>query len=206
MDYDTLYVPALAGRESPELGHRNYQHPDRTRKDFGPMLRAERRARATGQLFRPGSDIEQAEAESQVLVPDEHVPKRAFNAIVPIAVLVVGVLGGLWATGEGENVREIISSADSYKAMMWASLLAVVVAVALSVGQRILTLEEAINAWYAGMKAMLLAIIILVLAWALSGVNDVLGTYLYGVRSSFTRRARMRHNPKTISATWATVM
>ena len=150
-----------------------------SRRDFGPMLRAERRARETGQLYRSGSEIEQAEAESSVLVPGEGTPKRAFNAVIPILVLVVGVLGGLWATGEGESVREIISSADSYKAMMWASLLSVIVAVALSVGQRILTLEEAINAWYAGMKAMLLAIIILVLAWALSGVNDTLGTADY---------------------------
>jgi hypothetical protein len=91
-------------------------------------------------------------------------------------VLVVGVVGGLLATGEGDSIREIISSADSYKAMMWASLLSVIVAVAMSVGQRILTLEQAIDAWYVGMKAMLLAIVILVLAWALSGVNDVLGT------------------------------
>ncbi|MEM1041252.1 MAG: Na+/H+ antiporter NhaC family protein [Bacteroidota bacterium] len=145
-------------------------------RDFGPMLAAERRARQTGQLFRPGSDIEQAEAESSVLVPDESTPARALNAVVPILVLIVGVVGGLFATGEGDSVREIISSADSYRAMLWASLLAVVVAVALSVGQRILTLTEALDAWYAGMKAMLLAIIILILAWALSGVNDALGT------------------------------
>ena len=60
--------------------------------------------------------------------------------------------------------------------MMWASLLSVLVAVGLSVGQRILSLEQALDAWYAGMKAMLLAIVILVLAWALSEVNEVLGT------------------------------
>ena len=150
-----------------------------SRRDFGPMLRAERRARETGQLYRPGSSIEQAEAESSVLVPDEHTPRRAFNAVIPIVVLVVGVLVGLLITGEGEGIREIISSADSYKAMMWASLLAVVVAIVLSVGQRILTLDESINAMYAGMKGMLLAIIILILAWALSNVNDVLGTADY---------------------------
>jgi hypothetical protein len=38
VDYDTLYVPALDGRPSPEVGHRNYQHPDRTERDFGPAL------------------------------------------------------------------------------------------------------------------------------------------------------------------------
>ncbi|HVG96058.1 MAG TPA: hypothetical protein VNK05_04115, partial [Chloroflexota bacterium] len=36
IDYDGMYVPALAGRRSHELGHRHYQHPQRTETDFGP--------------------------------------------------------------------------------------------------------------------------------------------------------------------------
>ena len=38
VDYDTMYVPALEGWRSAEVGHRNYQHPDRTDTDFGPHL------------------------------------------------------------------------------------------------------------------------------------------------------------------------
>ena len=38
VDYDTMYVPALEGRTAAEVGHRNYQHPDRTDADFGPRL------------------------------------------------------------------------------------------------------------------------------------------------------------------------
>ncbi len=38
VDYDTMYVPALEGWRSAEVGHRNYQHPDRTDADFGPSL------------------------------------------------------------------------------------------------------------------------------------------------------------------------
>lgn len=38
VDYDTMFVPALAGRKSPEVGHRNYQHPDRDQNDFGPYV------------------------------------------------------------------------------------------------------------------------------------------------------------------------
>ena len=38
VDYDTMYVPALDGWRSAEVGHRNYQHPDRTDADFGPFL------------------------------------------------------------------------------------------------------------------------------------------------------------------------
>ena len=34
IDYDGMVVPALAGRHSHELGHRNYQHPQRNETDF----------------------------------------------------------------------------------------------------------------------------------------------------------------------------
>lgn len=38
VDYDGMFVPALAGKESNELGHRNYQLPSRTALDYGPYL------------------------------------------------------------------------------------------------------------------------------------------------------------------------
>ncbi|ROP35639.1 hypothetical protein [Saccharothrix texasensis] len=36
VDYDGVYVPALAGLPAAETGHRNYQSPDRTAAEFGP--------------------------------------------------------------------------------------------------------------------------------------------------------------------------
>ena len=155
-----------------------------TRRDFGPMLAAERRARQRGELFRPGSNAEAAQAEAEATEPPPDAPRRLVNAVLPIVVLVAGVLIGLVVTGRAAVLEEgmamtltnVIGEANSYTAMMWASLAAVLIAVALSVGQRILTLEEAIDAWYAGMRSMLLAIVILVLAWALAGVNEALGT------------------------------
>lgn len=38
VDYDGMYVPALAGWTGTERGHRNYQHPGRAVGDFGPRL------------------------------------------------------------------------------------------------------------------------------------------------------------------------
>jgi hypothetical protein len=38
IDYDGMFVPALRGFSSHEDGHRNYQHPSRSGKDFGPYL------------------------------------------------------------------------------------------------------------------------------------------------------------------------
>lgn len=38
IDYDGMYVPALSGCDGHELGHRNYQHPARSRADLGPGI------------------------------------------------------------------------------------------------------------------------------------------------------------------------
>jgi Na+/H+ antiporter NhaC len=150
-------------------------------RDFGPMLHAERRSRTTGQLSRPDAHIGESPEEAREREPKPDQPQRATNAVIPVLVLVVGTLVGIYLTGAaaaepGAPLREIVGNGDSYQAMMWASLLAVLVAAALSLGQRILTLTEVIDAWYAGVRSMLLAIIILVLAWALSSVNETLHT------------------------------
>ena len=38
VDYDGCFVPSLKGEQATEEGHRNYQHPKRSRNDFGPEL------------------------------------------------------------------------------------------------------------------------------------------------------------------------
>ena len=143
------------------------------------MLRDERRARTTGQVFRPGAHTGESPAEAAEREPKPGRPQRASNALIPILVLVVFTLGGIYITGAeaagpGAPLREIVGNGDSYQAMMWASLVAVLVAGSLSLGQRILTLGEVVDAWYAGVRSMVLAIIILLLAWALANVNEVL--------------------------------
>ena len=149
-------------------------------RDYGPMLQAERRARRTGTLMREDAKVDDAGDEME---PKEGIPERALNAVVPILVLVGVAIVGLFATGEGDNIRDIIGSADSFTSLVWASLLGVLAAALLTVGQRILTLEETVGAWYGGLKNMLFVIIILILAWALSGVTDVLhtGDYLVSI-------------------------
>lgn len=153
-------------------------------RDFGSMYRAEIRARQKGEVLRPGSSIGESEAESRTLSPKEDRPKRAVNAVLPVLVLVMGTMIGIYVTGveasdPGAGLREIIGNGDSYKALVWASLLGVMVATVLSMAQRILRLEEVVESWYAGLKSMMFAAIILILAWALAGVNETLSTGPY---------------------------
>ncbi len=156
-----------------------------SRLDFGPMYKAEKRARETGKVLGDDANVDEAATEDEdELKPPEGTPLRALNAIIPIVVLVAGVLGGLYATGlaaagPDASLQRIIGEADSYKALMWGSLLGVLVAAGLSLGQGILDLEQTVEAWYEGLKSMLFAMIILVLAWALSNITEVLHTADY---------------------------
>ncbi len=149
-----------------------------SRRDFGPMYRAEVRARTTGQVLGPDARVDDA-AVGRELQPVPGKPQRIANAVLPVGVMIVAVLAGLYVTGEGDTLRDIIGTSDSYTSLMWASLLGVLTAIVLSVGQRILTLDEAVEAWYAGLKSMLFAMIILLLAWALSSITDLLHTADY---------------------------
>jgi len=38
VDYDGMFVPPLQGKSCPELGHANYQHPNRKGADFNLTL------------------------------------------------------------------------------------------------------------------------------------------------------------------------
>ena len=49
----------------------------------------------------------------------------------------------------------------------------------LAVSQRLLTVTETVNAWVAGVKSMMMAFIILVLAWSIGSVCDDLHTASY---------------------------
>jgi Na+/H+ antiporter NhaC len=150
-------------------------------RDFGPMLDAERQARTHGSENPAIDRASNEEAES--IQPVDGKPQRAFNAYIPVAVMVLGVVVGLYFTGRealadvsDPSLKDIIGKADSYTALMWASLASMLTAAILSLLQRIMDLEEVVNAWYHGVRAMLMAMIILILAWSLGEITDVLKT------------------------------
>lgn len=153
--------------------------------DFGPMLSAERRARATNEVKEVD---EKAKKMAEEFEAAENIPHKSFNAIVPILVVVFGTVLGLFYTGWdselwenreiglGRKISAIIGNADSYLALLWSSLAALLVAVLMSISQKLLKLEEAVEASIHGFKTMLSAIIILCLAWALALVIEDLHT------------------------------
>jgi Na+/H+ antiporter NhaC len=145
--------------------------------DFGPMYKAEVRAR-NGKVKPEMSEALPA-LEGEELSPKDNIPLRAFNAFIPIIVLVVALGVSLVMLGEGDSLQQILASTEPYKAMMYSSFVGVLVAATLTIGQGILSVHETIDAWYGGLRATLFGMIILVLAWSLSDVTAALNTASY---------------------------
>jgi Na+/H+ antiporter NhaC len=143
------------------------------------MYHAEIRARTTGAVLGPDAKVDSAAAGSKDLAPVEGKPRRWYNGAIPVVVMIGALIWGLFQTGSGDNIRDIVGSADSYTALLWASLLGVFAAIGLSLAQRILTIGEVVEAWYSGLKGMLFAMIILILAWSLAETTTVLQTADY---------------------------
>lgn len=160
-----------------------------TGRDFGPMLRAERRARKDGQLLEDG-DQPLADYRSEAMEPPEDIPLRAVNAVLPIVTVIAVTLAGLYTTGtasvaamadapaagSGTWWREVFAQSDSFTTLLWAALAGLVVAIVLPLVQRLLSVRQTMEATVEGFKAMLLALVVLVLAWSIGAVCGELHT------------------------------
>ncbi len=157
------------------------------RRDFGPMLKAERRAVETGKVTAAEIDITKDLSESSELFGNEDKAKW-YNGVVPILVIIFGTIAGLVYTGISKlnllgvtdyGIRDIISNSDSYLALLWSSFGACVVAAVMIISQKIMKLHETIDAWFIGIRSMLLAALILTLAWAIGSITVEMKTADY---------------------------
>ena len=98
--------------------------------------------------------------------------------------MIVVVLAGLYTTGRAgagpdASLMDVFGAADPFATLLWGSLAGCLVAILLSAAQGILTVTEGIDAWLGGLKAMVIAMVILVLAWSLGSVTEEIGTAQY---------------------------
>lgn len=148
-------------------------------RDFGPMYKAERRARSTGKVL---ADDAKPASRFDAQLPD--APPRFWLAIAPIITVVGVALLGMYFTGRAVVVEEgkplllgtIFGNANSLNALLWAACAGGVVAVAGALMSGALKLGPAIESWMEGLKSMLVACVILVLAWSLGSVCKDLHT------------------------------
>lgn len=168
-------------------------------REFGPMYKAEERARRTGKLLEDGAKPMISE-ESSMLTPDQETKLSVWNAIIPIGTLIIGALLGFYFSGyfgimggdnqeaiallksspvSFEGIRETFGQADASIVLFQAALFAGIVAMTMGTVQKIFNWEKAIHYWLQGVKALIITGVILLLAWSLSSVIKELGTATY---------------------------
>ena len=149
------------------------------KRDFGPMLKAERRARTTGKVLRDGAKplMDDIQSNAKIEVSSH------WNALAPI-LMVIGVtaVGLYWngyqSTGSAP-IYEIISAANSFSVLMWAAFSGALLSVILAAANSPLKFGETMDAFVNGVKSMMMAMIILILAWSLGKTCEDLGTAVY---------------------------
>ena len=170
-------------------------------RDFGPMLKAELRARTTGETINPGSEVmdtekvvdeekEEIKENYAILKTSKKVtPPNIWNAIIPVGVLIVSAVILFYTNGAAtldpeylaqlsffDAVREAYSNSDASIVLFQAGLLACIVAIIMGFVEKIFTLKDGIETWAHGMKSMLFVCIVLILAWSIGSVIGDLGT------------------------------
>jgi len=159
----------------------------RKQVDFGPMYNAEKNARLSIAKYKDDNDTSFSNQLNELEVP-EHIKPRWYNAAIPVFIVIFGTFAGLLYTGWNQEVWNdeaigfskklsiIIGNSDSYKALLWSSVSGVLIAILLTVTQKILNLKNTVDSMINGFRTMLTAIVILILAWSIALVTKHLHT------------------------------
>ena len=134
--------------------------------DFGPMKKYE--------SVHNGDDLSHME-ETYVVGG----AGKVLDLILPIAVLIVLCIGGMLYTGgilEGAGIVEAFANCDSSTSLVLGSFTTLIFTFLLYIPRKILSFGQFCESFTEGFKAMVPAIMILTLAWTLSGVCS--GDYL----------------------------
>ena len=149
-----------------------------TGRDFGPMLKAERRRlREEDDSTTPEDPLMGSNFDS-----NSAPPARWYNAVLPIGLTLATVMALLYfdgveslgpsQSGHPHTLREILGSADSSLALQYGSLAGLALAILLAISQKLLSQEAIADAVTDGVRIVLPAILILWCASAMSRMTS----------------------------------
>lgn len=148
--------------------------------DLGPMRNEEWRAISEGETYDRDAEVPGELSED---LPVHH-PGAMRALIVPFVLLVVGVFAGIiWTGYDGAgswNALDILGATDPSKSLMVGGILGVLAAIyyyfRFTASNPKFATSTFGRGWVEGVKAMLPAVGILILAWMLGSLIDTLGT------------------------------
>lgn len=149
--------------------------------DFGNMKKHEDNAKK-GDLYtteeRPYQNVESYSVTGN---------GKVIDLVLPVIVLIASCIGGMIYTGgfftaDSECYMDFVSSfseCDASVGLVLGSVLALILTFLFYIPRKVLTFDKFMSAFPEGFKAMVPAILILSLAWTLSGVTNNLGASEY---------------------------
>ncbi|MEN3042535.1 MAG: Na+/H+ antiporter NhaC family protein [Fervidobacterium sp.] len=143
-----------------------------TEWDFGPMLKAELRARKEGKTYRDGA-VPMLNVDFELGEPLKTKP-MILTFILPILALISVTLWGFYHTGAKEGGATLIDklgNADAATALLWGAFAMVLTGMGIAAIFKLMSLSEMMKTFLDGLKLMLLACAILVLAWSIGTVT-----------------------------------
>ncbi|MBT4559459.1 MAG: Na+/H+ antiporter NhaC family protein [Planctomycetes bacterium] len=164
-----------------------------TRRDFGPMLEAERQAAAAPTHSPNETPLDKSAVTQTTITMAEWVTPRSFNGWLPLVTMISmtafllfysgaeamtsSALAEAKAAGTTSYLRELLAHADSSESIFFGSLASLVLALLMSLGQRLIPLSDALITTTRGMGTLIKdGVMVLVLAWSIGEVCQSLGT------------------------------
>lgn len=145
--------------------------------EYGPMARHERLAQRTGNLHGGSSKAPVQYSITQVEVSSRG---RLIDLILPVASLVAATITAMiligYRDGTPANILESFGLTDASEALRWGGLAGLALSLALFLPRRLITVRQLGDCFIKGVKAMAPALLILILAWTISGIIGTLGT------------------------------
>ncbi|MGS2765105.1 Na+/H+ antiporter NhaC family protein [Sinomicrobium sp. M5D2P9] len=155
-----------------------------TKKDIGPMAKAEQRTRETGKLMNDNAKPMLSD-EVTSFETKEGVRPQAFNMIVPLAVMVVMMPVNLAYTGWGnvegadsfsEHLFRSIGQGSGSSAVLYAVLASILTAMVMYRAQGIMKTKEMIDITLKGISELMPLALLMLFAFAIGNACNELGT------------------------------
>lgn len=153
-------------------------------REYGPMKGAESRARTTGKVIADGA-IPLSSVETDLGEPNL-TKASVWWFILPIVALVGVAIFGFWWTGGGpqaESLMDAFAEGDVASGLAWGALSMTIIGFVIALGWRVFNLRESADIVFGGFRTMLIAAVIMLLAWTIGETCGALGTapYVVGV-------------------------
>lgn len=144
-------------------------------RDYGPMLKAEREARTKVVSDSNSQDNSNKQA-------------HGIDALLPLLTLIFGTIIGLFITGYDSAIwqdsshgfftklSETIGEANSYLALIWSSIVSLIISVIMTLYRGTLTFGKIMDEMVDGFKVMFNAVLILTMAWSIALVTKNMHT------------------------------